>query len=526
MRNVTEYQANSQKRERAEYLQKQKLDAIPFNTRYRMSNEHTMISSETVKYDGERFYWEINIESRNDSIKPEKNLRGNEMTDDFNMELNAKKIYAWDGENYVRYSPLAEYAFVSSSGQTQQTVNGPLTAGLIPWGLGYYSYDNLAAMQCQAVEKVSGGAVTISLTFTDKFGAQTSVALEPSKDYAMVSLTVTGRGNSVISNEYSDYKYVSGRWVPMFVLIEKYDGVSRRLLERDIWTINSIDAAVPKAEAFRVDYEDDTIIEYASPISEHSLIYSHSKTADTEALLGEKLAFDTREGQQKQNCATGAVKFALSRLGVQVDNAKLAALVDEKDNTTSIEAIQSFIRNLGLDCKVIQTDIETVKMLSDKQIIFYLPEKKHFVVMESIDQYSVRLVDMPSRKFYDRADLNFFDMDWTTGIALVISGGSIRGDFKEVSGAELSSMVGGAGYSCTKLLQQYDVAFCEYIGGSCESLYIEWSERWGCEAAESGSCSSKWMIRYITTPCVNDLFNPDGCKVTGTWTEYWIRACL
>ena len=39
---ITQYQANPNKIERAEFLQKMRLDATPFNVRYELSNEYTM----------------------------------------------------------------------------------------------------------------------------------------------------------------------------------------------------------------------------------------------------------------------------------------------------------------------------------------------------------------------------------------------------------------------------------------------------------------------------------------------------
>ena len=57
-----------------------KLDAIPFNVRYKLSNEWAMSSHVTVKYDNGRFYWEINVDSRSDSVKPDASLAGNYMT--------------------------------------------------------------------------------------------------------------------------------------------------------------------------------------------------------------------------------------------------------------------------------------------------------------------------------------------------------------------------------------------------------------------------------------------------------------
>jgi hypothetical protein len=54
---VQRYQNDSQKRELIDTLQKMRLDAIPFNVRYRLSNECSMRSAVIVRFDGERFYW-------------------------------------------------------------------------------------------------------------------------------------------------------------------------------------------------------------------------------------------------------------------------------------------------------------------------------------------------------------------------------------------------------------------------------------------------------------------------------------
>ena len=71
---VRQYEQNANKRELTPELQKMKLDAIPFNVKYKLANEYSMSSREVVKYDGERFYWEITVNSRSDSIKPDATL--------------------------------------------------------------------------------------------------------------------------------------------------------------------------------------------------------------------------------------------------------------------------------------------------------------------------------------------------------------------------------------------------------------------------------------------------------------------
>ncbi|MHC4418437.1 MAG: hypothetical protein ACYSU6_07600, partial [Planctomycetota bacterium] len=121
--NIQKYKNNPDKRELTENNRKMKLDAIPFNARYRLFNEHTMNSSVIVKFDGERFYWEINVESRTDSVKPGKDLKGNSMTEQFDLDSNARRIFAWDGENYTIYFLPTNHAIVDSTDQTPHHVN-------------------------------------------------------------------------------------------------------------------------------------------------------------------------------------------------------------------------------------------------------------------------------------------------------------------------------------------------------------------------------------------------------------------
>ena len=60
---IQQYQTSTNKRELSSDAQKMTLDAIPFNVRYKLSNEYSMTSRHTVKYDQGRFHWEINVSS-------------------------------------------------------------------------------------------------------------------------------------------------------------------------------------------------------------------------------------------------------------------------------------------------------------------------------------------------------------------------------------------------------------------------------------------------------------------------------
>jgi hypothetical protein len=183
---------------------------------------------------------------------------------------------------------------------------------------------------------------------------------------------------------------------------------------------------------------------------------------------------------------------------------------------------------LGLYCRTVKTDIQTVHNLKDCQIILHIPGKSHFVVLEAIDDKYVWTIDLASDKFYYRTDKEFFGMDWTDGVALLVSNRPISQDANlvELTGDNLANIVGSAGYSCTNLLQEYNVIFCsEPIPGECEGTYQEYYERWGCKTAPSGSCSTSRMIRYAESPCIEDIYIPSACDITGEWTCYYMRAC-
>ncbi len=522
---VKDYQNNQNKKELTEDLQKMALDAIGFNVRYKLANEYTMNSAVIVKYDGEKFYWEINVKSRTDSVKPNADLAGNFMTDQFDLNWNGKRIFTWDGEKYTTYFLPGNQAIIDTTGSTPHVVNGPLTAGVIPWGYGLYTYENLSSLESSAVEENIDGYTQIRLTFGNMNGSKRVFIIDPLKNYAVISCSITDSGNSVVSQQCSGYQMVSGKWVPNTILLEKYEAGSNRLLASDLWNITSIDSNVPESHNFAVKYGTDALIEHHSNIGRRPAIYRYSEKINTDLLLTERLAFAVSEGTQPQNCATAALKYVASQLGKDVDGQQLAQLISDPNKDTSLYAMKQFAQNLGLYCRAVKTDIQSLRNLSNCKVILHIPGKKHFVVLGDIDDESVWCIDVANNKFYYNTDINIFGMDWTEGVALIISNQSIQGEFSEIEDAQLGRIVGSAGYSCTVLRQEYNVIFCDYIGGLCGGLYYEYYERWGCASAPSGSCPSYILIRYKTSLCIEHPDYPDQCTITGEWTCYYMRAC-
>lgn len=523
---VQDYQAATDKRELTSRMQKMKLDAIPFNVRYGLSNEYEMTSNVTLKYNGEKFYWQISVDSRSDSVKKPAKLSGNFMTNEFDIKGNKNRIFVWDGQEYTMYSPSRKYAIVDAEGRSPHPVNGPLTAGVIPWGYGKLTYSKLQAASLQGQQRYIDNREVVELTIETEDGLNISAVLYPQKDYVPKSYSISSiDGSSYIYREYSDYRFIDGNWIPRNIFIGEYEKGTDKLLSRDIWDIQSIDCNVPMDYEFDVEYEQDTSVEYFSGINDNSEKYHYSADTDTEQLLTDRLLFSVAgEDAGAQNCATAALKYVGSEFGENFDYKSLSQLIEQPGKQTSLEAAKDYLESRGLYCRAVKTSLDQLKNLTDCEVILYLSSREHFVVLDKIDNQSVWTIDLSEDKFYYPTDIAYFDMDWS-GAALLVSDNYIDGEFKEIPVTELDDIKGGSGYSCTNLLQNYYVVYCDYLAGDCMGIYETHYERWGCEQAESGSCSSGIFIRYRTSPCINHLEYPEGCTVTGEWTFYYIRAC-
>jgi hypothetical protein len=350
--------------------------------------------------------------------------------------------------------------------------------------------------------------------------------MDPQKDYAVISCLISRHSDVVISKQYSAYQSIAGGWIPSTILLEQYEAGSNRLLARDLWNITSIDANAPESYDFEVGYEADALIEHFSVSDSEPEMYRYSQRADTDQLLAERLAYAASENAQSQNCATAALKYVTLQLGKDVTDQQLAQLVSGPDKTTTLDQMKQFAQGLGLYCRAVKTDVQTLKSLHGCKAILHIPGKKHFVALEAIDDKYVWTVDLASNKFYYRTDTDFFGTDWTEGTALLISNSPIAGEFTEIDESELGNITGASGYQCNVLRQEYGVIFCGYVGGECGGEYKAFYTRWGCGIAASGSCSQTKMVRYEKSPCIEDPYDLYSCDVTGEWTAYYMQACL
>ncbi|MHC4521027.1 MAG: hypothetical protein ACYTAS_20735, partial [Planctomycetota bacterium] len=329
---IQELESGANRAARSEELATLEREALPFNVRYKMANEYTMYSNVVVRYDGDKFYWSIDVTSRDDSVRPSADLAGNYRARFFDLNWNGRRVFAWDGQEYTIHAASANSAVVDASGRFPRAVNGPLTAGLVRWGRGNLTYANLNAAEITATQVSRDGITQIEMTIDQTDGSSMTFVLDPARDYAVTHWTYSS-GDAVVSNYYSGHRQVAGSWVPTTILIERHEALTDKLLASDKWDITSIDTAVPGPEQFKVEYGADTEIEYFSPLSAKSSIFHYSNMTDARRLLAERLTYTAAQGNQPQNCATAAFRYAATRLGVTASDTALARMVDGQGQT-------------------------------------------------------------------------------------------------------------------------------------------------------------------------------------------------
>ena len=499
---------------------------------YKQSKGYITESTVIVKYDGDRFYWEINVESSTKQSEPQWSGDGISSRDTPDPNWNKKRVFAWDGERYTMYFRPSNHAIVTENPHDMPVVvNGPLTAGVVPWGYGIYTLENLLAAESSG-EIDSYGQIHLTVRQTNT--PEIIFTLDPAKNDAVLSWSINDPGRSSIITTYGDYQLVSGRWIPTTIILERYDDSkeSPELLSYDYWEFTSISIGLPQPDSFSVVYETAALVEFYSSITDKPLSYRYSNEVDMDSLLQNRLVIASAHDTLTQNCATVAMKYVSAQLDKNVADQQLAPLVNEPNEDTSLYALRQFAQGLGFHCLAVKTNIQTLKNLKNCQAILHLPGAKHYVVLEYIDDEYIWLIDLDSNKFYYRTKLDGFDLDWSAGTALLISNEplDLAGTFTEIGDEELHKIIGSDGfgtYSCTDLIQQYNVIFCsEPIFGLCGGLYTIFYNRYGCELDEDGgSCTGTGVVGNVSSPCIEDPYNPGYCIITGEWFSRYIRAC-
>ncbi|OHB63829.1 MAG: hypothetical protein A2Y76_11790 [Planctomycetes bacterium RBG_13_60_9] len=188
---------------------------------------------------------------------------------------------------------------------------------------------------------------------------------------------------------------------------------------------------------------------------------------------------------------------------------------------TSLYDMKRFAESQGLYCRAVKTDLAALRNLNGAKAILHIPGKNHFVVLDAADDRDVWLIDLSSRKFYYRKNADFFPMEWSEGTALLLSDRPISAQSPELPDAALAGIIGASGWSCTTLIQEEGVGYCDAHFGGCSGSVTIYYERWGCEPSPSGTCDDEPMVGSIDSMC--DFVGY--CTVTGEWHYYYMLAC-
>ncbi|MHC4477122.1 MAG: cysteine peptidase family C39 domain-containing protein [Planctomycetota bacterium] len=514
---LQEYADNPDKVQLTEALQTMRQAAIPFNVRYKLSNEYTMTSNVIVKYDGDRFYWQIEVESRTDSLQPPEELEYNFLTEQFSLTCNQNRIFAWDGVKYSTYSRPINHAIITD---TRDSVDGPLTAGVIPWGYGRYSFEQLSDAQSSATEIQLDGQTEIQLTIT-RDDRQEVFTLDPAKDYALKQYSLIRASGTKRVHTYGDYQLVGDNWCPASILIERYEitETGERFTGSDLWGITSISAQTPPDEAFEVTYEFDAYIEDLS--GGGPLAYHHtdpkppSKSGvDADELITSRLMIASAADEKVRNCATAAVKYVADQLDKDVTLENVTQMLGSKESGTSLLAVQQAAEKLGFHCKAIKADVAALKDLADYKVILHLPRTNHFVVLGDVDDKYVRLIDLANGSAWDGTTLLVADKPITPPPR-----------FAKIDGPNLAKILGGCPAElCNTPCSSRAEFECVEISGFCtgdETIYIH---RSCCGGAPSGNCYEVALVYKKERPCDEDPIT-GVCEGYGDWTKYYMQAC-
>jgi hypothetical protein len=526
-RQIEAYEANPNKTEVTAEAQDMALQAIPFNVRYKLSNEYKMTSKVTVKYDGDKFSWAIDVISRSDTVSLPGDLKDNHLVRYFNMDWNANRIFTWDGQKYTMQMASGKYAEIDAAGNVAHKVNGPLTAGVIPWGSGIFAASNLNTSTTSAVKASRDGRTQIDMTLQAKDGSTLTFTFDPALDNAVTSYTWRGSLKAIRSNNYSGHKKVGDKWIPWTILVEERDAETDRLLKSDKWDITSIDLKTPRS--FNTAMTTGTQVEYFSPVSLASSVYTYSNMVDTDALLADQIAFNVARERAPQNCATAALKYLASRFGKTASDKDLTRLV-ESNGKTSLETVAQAARGMGMYARVVKTDLASLRTLTNCKAVLHFPRNEHFVVVDSVEGSDVWLVDLSANKFFFRMSADRLALEWSKGTALLISSQPIKGAFADIDSTRLAADIwgGDSGRSCTLVKQYRGAIYCSDGGSNygCDGCFQWFFFRRGCEDAASGTCSENTLYCYGQwTPCVPDLGDPLDCDGNGDWVYDYNLAC-
>lgn len=352
----------------------------------------------------------------------------------FNPDWNQKRICSWDGKEHIQYNYSLDRMINHVSRTATDKLLGlpsPLTAGLIPWGYGIFTLENLNSMDVVAQKAWDEDDSVIILTLTDETQKDKLVIkakfirkISPygKNSLALVEKTIMSDNKLLQKAVLSAHIWLSNTWVPKLIVTEKYnylygaERTTRKTLRLDYST------EIPQGQM--VPSISGALVEYRAPGLSRSLRYRMSERIDNEAVLAEKLALIQRSSQTKSlysNCATLSLGYAASQLGRPLDDKQLAELIDT-NGMTNLQAMVQVARRNGLHAQAVRTDLKHLAKLDSHQVILHIPKKDHYIVLGDVDANYVWCIDLSKDCFLYRSEKQrFCTLEWTEGTALILS---------------------------------------------------------------------------------------------------------
>lgn len=506
-----DYKRNTQKPQEAGFLQDKYLEAIPFNVCYDYQNESTTVTTEYIEVRGKKFFHSTRIESHTDSISPTPAEAKNHFINVLNLKTNRTKIFSYDGKRDTRYIRSANYALVEDSLDAPKRPKA-LRAGLIPWGTGMFSQEAILDSTPSASIRRVNGKRLVHLEFHNK-DVSVSVALDPQKSLAVVDCTIENNDGSMIT-QYSLSQYVrfDRRWIPNCILVERHipENDQYRLLKSDLWQLDILGAST-RATTFSPRYDDKATVEYRSPKTRKPLRYRYRKGADTDTLLTRRLA--TLSDKRPQNCASTAIEYIADRLGKPL-GVPASTLIDYA-GTSTLYDMQQYLNAQGFHAKAVRTSLDELPIAENCFAIISLPHINHYLLIDSIDEHNVWIIDLTSNEFYTSYPKDAFQDEWIDGVALLVSDQGVITPAQLLDTFDLKTITGGAGYQCTHVVQGQYQTFCPLTtDGLCIGFKEVFYEYRICDSAPFGECfNDKIVLDRTRHQCKGDAIIPEKCEL-------------
>ena len=491
-------------------------------------------TTERFTFDGDRFYWDIMING--DTISDQTASPNSKRLSYPDLHQNRHRIFCKNGDKYTRYYKTGKKAMVIlGQPNTSQNASGPLGTGVIPWGYDMFSYQNL--MQCKRIgwESWDNGKqeIHLQLSRTDVNPNFTmTFVLDREKDYAVLSYTLEDPHYSIIKQSYQDYVRIDGRWMPKIVTIERFKKTKTEpgLVSFEDVKFESIQPGKPANDSFKVEFSAGTLVELKPAGNAKSLLYyTTDKTAITNILEDKvELLFES----DSENCATVAARYIAKEFSRSIPEDKLSGLISDETRKTSLYELKQVLEETGLHCNSVKIDLESLKTMQGGKAILHLSASNHYVILDHIDNNQVWYIDLISRKFYWKRDINDFLMEWKEGIALLVSDSpeSIQIASSILPTEKLHRIRGGqyGNYACDEIIQPGGELECpEPVGILCSGAYYTFYERYGCREVDDpdSTCYGISMLGYDYYRCTNYNYSTNRCTVSPSSLSRDIRAC-